>query len=139
MARLVEATGAAQIARVHALIAEYARGVGEACCFEEVEAYKLFLLDDDAGCVALRLLDPRTAEMKRLYVRAAHRGKGLGRVLAQAAIDAAREAGCTRILLDTLPGMREAQSLYGRLGFRSTGPYLDKPTPNALCFELRLS
>ena len=139
MARLVEATGAAQIAKVRELIAEYARGVGEPCCFEDFEAHKLFLLDDDAGCVALRLLDPHTAEMKRLYVRAAHRGKGLGRVLAQAAIDAAREAGCTRILLDTLPDMRAAQTLYGRLGFRSVGPYLDKPTPNALCFELRLS
>ena len=139
MARLVEATGAAQIAKVRELIAEYARGVGEPCCFEDFAAHKLFLLDDDAGCVALRLLDPQTAEMKRLYVRAAHRGKGLGRVLAQAAIDAARAAGCTRILLDTLPDMRVAQSLYGKLGFRSIGPYLDKPTPDALCFELRLS
>jgi GNAT superfamily N-acetyltransferase len=139
MARLVEATGAAQIAKVRELIAEYARGVGEPCCFEDVEPYKLFLLEGDAGCVVLRLLDRQTAEMKRLYVRAAHRGKGFGRVLAQAAIDAAREAGCTRIVLDTLPQMRAAQMLYNDLGFRKTDPYLPVPTPNALCFELRLS
>ena len=139
MARLVEATGAAQVARVRELIAEYARGIGEPCCFEEVEAYKSFLLEDDAGCVVLRLLDPRTAEMKRLYVRAAHRGKGLGRLLAEAAIRAAREAGCTRIVLDTLPSMGEARRLYESLEFRRIPPYLEKPTPNALCFELSLS
>ena len=139
MARLVEATGAAQIAKVRELIAEYARGVGEPCCFEDFEAYKLFLGDDDAGCVAVRLLDRRTAEMKRLYVRAAHRGKGLGRVLAEAAIDAARAAGCTRIVLDSLPQMREAQRLYESMQFRRISPYLEKPTPGALCFELRLS
>ena len=139
MARLVEATGAEELARVRELIAEYARGVGDPCCFEEIEAYKSFLLEDDAGCVVLRLLDPRTAEMKRLYVRASHRGRGLGRVLAEAAIRAAREAGCARIVLDTLPDMREAQRLYESLEFRRIPPYLEKPTPGALCFELSLS
>jgi ribosomal protein S18 acetylase RimI-like enzyme len=87
----------------------------------------------------VRLLDPETAEMKRLYVRAAHRGRGLGRALAEAAIAAAREAGCRRIVLDTLPKMRDAQELYRALGFRPVSPYLENPTPGALCFELRLS
>ena len=87
----------------------------------------------------VRFLDRQTAEMKRLYVRAAHRGRGLGRVLAEAAIAAAREAGCTRIVLDTLPKMREAQALYGMLGFKPIAPYLKNPTPGALCFELSLS
>jgi putative acetyltransferase len=139
MARLAEATDAAALARVRELFSEYARGVGEPCCFEDFEAYKLFLLEDDAGCVALRLLDPQTAEMTRLYVRAAHRGKGFGRLLAEAAIAAAREAGCTRIVLDTLPKMREAQALYRSLRFTKIPPYLEKPTPGAICFELSLS
>jgi GNAT superfamily N-acetyltransferase len=147
MARLTEATGAAQLAAVRELFAEYARQVDEPACFvgfeRELESlpgeYRLFLLEDAAGCVALRFLDRRTAEMKRLYVRAAHRGRGLGRVLAEAAITAAREAGCSRIVLDTLPKMREAQALYGLLGFRPIDPYLSEPTPGALCFELRLS
>ena len=139
MGRPVEATAEAQIARVRELVAEYARLVDEPCCFGEFEAHKLFLLDDDAGCVALRLLDGETAEMKRLYVRAAHRGKGLGRLLAETAIAAARAAGCARIVLDTLPKMREAQALYRALGFQPTVPYLERPTPGALCFELRLS
>ena len=147
MARLVEATGAAQIAVVRKLFAEYARGVDAPDCFvgfeRELDAlpgdYRLFLADDDGGCVALRFLVADTAEMKRLYVRDAHRGKGLGRALAEAAIRAAREAGCTRIVLDTLPQMRAAQVLYQALGFRPIAPYLETPTPGALCFELSLS
>jgi GNAT superfamily N-acetyltransferase len=147
MPKLVEATGAAQVAAVRELFAEYARLVDEPCCFADFERelaslpgeYRLFLAGDAAGCVAVRFLDSQTAEMKRLYVRAAHRGKGLGRALAQAAIAAAREAGCTRLVLDTLPKMREAQALYGALGFRSIKPYLSEPTPGALCFELSLS
>jgi len=146
MRRPVEATAAAQLARVRELFAEYARLVDEPRCFADFEAelaslpgpYQLFLVDD-AGCVAVRFLDPHTAEMKRLYVRAAHRGQGLGRVLAQTAVDVARAAGCKRIVLDTLPQMREAQALYRTLGFQPTTPYLEKPTPGALCFELRLS
>jgi GNAT superfamily N-acetyltransferase len=146
MPRLVEATSAAQIAAVRELFAEYARSVDEPCCFvgfeRELDAlpgdYRLFLADDGGGCVALRLLDADIAEMKRLYVRGTHRGSGLGRTLAEAAIGAAREAGCARIVLDTLPKMRAAQALYRTLGFRPIAPYLEKPTPGALCFELRL-
>jgi len=147
MARLAEATDAAGIARVRELFAEYARLVDEPRCFADFDRelaslpgeYRLFLLEDAAGCVALRFLAPDTAEMKRLYVRGAHRGRGLGRMLAETAIAAAREAGCARIVLDTLPKMREAQSLYQALGFRKIPPYLSAPTPGALCFELSLS
>jgi putative acetyltransferase len=147
MPALVEATGAEQIATVRELFAEYARMVDEPCCFADLEhelqslpgEYRLLLLEGAAGCVAVRFLDPQTAEMKRLYVRAAHRGKGWGRLLAERAIRLAREAACKRIVLDTLPKMREAQSLYQELGFQPIAPYLDKPTPGALCFELRFS
>ena len=146
MGRLVEATRAEQVAVVRGLFAEYARLIDEPACFvgfeRELEAlpgdYRLLLAEAAAGCVAVRLLDARTAEMKRLYVRSAHRGKGLGRALAVAAIDVAREAGCARIVLDTLPKMREAQSLYELLGFTRTEPYLREPTPGALCYELKL-
>ncbi len=146
MATLVEATRAEQVAVVRGLFAEYARLVDEPACFvgfeRELETlpgdYRLWLAEAAAGCVAVRLLDARTAEMKRLYVRGAHRGKGLGRALAQAAIDFAREAGCARMVLDTLPKMREAQALYQLLGFTRTEPYLREPTPGALCYELKL-
>jgi ribosomal protein S18 acetylase RimI-like enzyme len=141
------ATSAAEVAAVRELFAEYARRVDEPCCFADFEAelaslpgeYKLFLLEDAAGCVAVRFLDRQTAEMKRLYVRSTHRGRGFGRALAETAIAAAREAGCARIVLDTLPKMSEAQGLYRTLGFRPIAPYLKDPTPGALCFELSLS
>jgi ribosomal protein S18 acetylase RimI-like enzyme len=147
MAQLIAATGAAEVARVRELFAEYVRLVDEPCCFADFERelaslpgeYRLFLASPAAGCVAVRFLDPETAEMKRLYVRAEHRGRGLGRALAHAAINAAREAGCRRIVLDTLPKMREAQALYRGLDFHPIAPYLKNPTPGALCFELRLS
>ena len=147
MGQLVEATAAAEVDRVRELFAEYARMVDEPCCFADFERelaslpgeYRLFIADPAAGCVAVRVLDSDTAEMKRLYVRAAHRGRGLGRALAEAAIGAAREAGCRRIVLDTLPKMRAAQELYRALGFRPIPPYLANPTPGALCFELRFS
>ena len=147
MAQLVEATAAAEVGCVRELFAEYARMVDEPCCFADFDRelaslpgdYRLFLAPPAAGCVAVRFLDRETAEMKRLYVRAAHRGRGLGRALAEAAIAVAREAGCKRIVLDTLPKMREAQQLYRTLDFRSIAPYLENPTPGALCFELRLS
>ena len=146
MGRLVEATRAEQVAVVRGLFAEYARFIDEPACFvgfeRELEAlpgdYRLLLAEAAAGCVAVRLLDPKTAEMKRLYVRSTHRGKGLGRALAEAAIGLAREAGCARIVLDTLPKMREAQALYDLLGFTRIEPYLPEPTPGALCYELRL-
>ena len=147
MARLAEATGAAAVATARELFAEYARLVDEPCCFADFQReldtlpgdYRLFLADDNAGCVAMRLLDSQTAEMKRLYVRGAHRGKGIGRALAETAIRAARDAGCARIVLDTLPKMREAQALYRSLRFEEIAPYLETPTPGALCFELRFS
>jgi ribosomal protein S18 acetylase RimI-like enzyme len=147
MARVVEATAPTELAAVRALFAEYARAVDEPLCFAGFERelatlpgeYRLFLAVEAAGCVAVRMLAPDTAEMKRLYVRRAHRGEGLGRALARSAIEGARKAGCKRVVLDTLPKMIEAQALYRALGFRQIAPYLETPTPGALCFGLSLS
>jgi ribosomal protein S18 acetylase RimI-like enzyme len=97
------------------------------------------LLAPREGCVAVRPLDATTAEMKRLYVRPQSRGKGLGRALAAAAIAHAREAGFSRLVLDTIHDeMAEAVALYRSMGFSETAPYLPEPTPGALCLELRL-
>ena|SRR5687767_9216169 len=153
MANLVQATAPAELAAVRELFAEYAAGVAEPVCFAGFErelaglpgdyappAGRLLLAlerDGAAGCVGLRRLDASSAEIKRLYIRAAFRGHGLGRRLAQAAVDAARTAGYARVVLDTLPKMREALLLYQRMGFVETSPYLAQPTPGARCFELR--
>ena len=77
--------------------------------------------------MALRPLFHRDAEMKRLYVRPAHRGSGLGRILARQVIEAARAIGYESLKLDTQPQMHSAQNLYAKLGFRETAPYNDNP------------
>lgn len=88
-----------------------------------------------AGCCALRALDAsdysNAAEMKRLYVRHAFRGLGLGRLLAEGIMDAARSAGYSCILLDTLDDMEAARALYEDLGFVDIPPYYHNPHAGA--------
>jgi putative acetyltransferase len=92
-----------------------------------------------AGCAALRPLFHRDAEMKRLFVRPAYRGMGLGRQLALAVIDAARGMGYHTLKLDTLPAMKAAQRMYESLGFRDTAPYNDNPVGGTRFLSLPLS
>lgn len=88
-----------------------------------------------AGCCALRPLDtadyPNAAEMKRLYVRKAFRGFGLGRQLMESILDAARQAGYACVLLDTLDDREAARGLYTELGFCSIAPYYHNPLAGA--------
>ncbi|HSH41345.1 MAG TPA: GNAT family N-acetyltransferase [Arenicellales bacterium] len=93
---------------------------------------------ETAGCVALRPLGEQVGEMKRLYVRPAWRRWGLGRVLADAVINAARRAGYRELRLDTLPSMAPAQGLYKRLGFVEIPPYSDNFLPGTRFFALTL-
>ena len=130
---------------VQGFLREYADGLGVDLSFQDFESeladplgfYELVLLAKD-GCVALRRIDEVACEMKRLYVRPAERGSGLGRQLAEAVIAEARARGYSRMLLDTLPEMTAAQVLYRSLGFRETEPYRNNPVPGAAFLELRL-
>ena len=95
--------------------------------------------DAVAGCVALRRLDEQVCEMKRLYVRPAHRGLGLGAMLVEAAIENARRLGYVEMWLDTLHTMIGAHQLYRRLGFREIAPYGQAFAPGSRFFGLRLA
>jgi putative acetyltransferase len=96
------------------------------------------LLAPGRGCVAIRRIDDDACELKRLYVRPAERGTGLGRALVEAAIARARELGYRRVLLDTTPGMEAAHELYRRLGFRETAPDTENPVPGTRFLVLEL-
>ena len=140
-----------ELEEIRALFLEYARQLGFSLCFQGFDAELAslpgayappggaLLLAPGQGCVAVRPLDPATAELKRLYVRPAARGTGLGRRLTLAAIGEARERGHSRLVLDTVAGKMDAAiALYRALGFREIAPYTGNPVPGALCLELRL-
>ncbi|MGW7251490.1 GNAT family N-acetyltransferase [Streptomyces decoyicus] len=90
-----------------------------------------------AGCVGVRLLDARTAELKQMYVRAARRGRGGAGALLTAAERAAAQLGAERVRLDTRLDLVEAVALYRRHGFTEIDPYHDDPYAE-IYFEKRL-
>ena len=136
---------------IREIFQEYADGLGFDLCFQQFDAELAGLPGEYqeprggllmarvggelAGCCALRPLDnadyPNAAEMKRLYVRKAFRGFGLGRQLSEAILDTARRAGYACVLLDTLSEMDTARSLYDDLGFVEIAPYYHNPISGA--------
>jgi ribosomal protein S18 acetylase RimI-like enzyme len=147
--QLIQAASFEQVELARELFLEYADSLGFSLSFQHFDeelknlpgAYaspsgRLFLARHQgqaAGCVALRPLDRKICEMKRLYVRPAYRGNGVGRVLE------ARSIGYERMRLDTIESsMQDAIALYRRRGFREIAPYRSNPIAGALYLELLL-
>lgn len=138
------------------LMRQYEARLGISLCFQDFDAEVAALPGDYAppggalvlahaggglvGVVALRSLDPARGicEMKRLYVAPAGRGQGLGRRLAERAIEEAHRLGYRAMRLDTLPTMREAQALYAALGFRDIANYNGNPIEGTRFLEKTL-
>lgn len=151
-----EAGSADDFAAASALFQEYAAQLGVDLCFQNFAAElaqlpgmygppagRLLVAtagDAIVGCVGIRALkgDVSTCEMKRLYVRDEGRGRGIGRLLARNAVDAARSLKYRRMVLDTLPSMVVAARLYAELGFRETIPYYVNPNEGVRYLELML-
>jgi len=152
--QILEPHSAGYLPSIRELFVEYANSIEVDLCFQGFEGelaelpgryappYGRLLLALDgvnaAGCVALRKIGDGFCEMKRLYVRPAFRGKGLGRTLAGEIIAAAKQIGYQRMLLDTLGSMKEAIALYQSLGLQRIAPYYDNPSGCAVFMELKL-
>ncbi len=152
---LIEAQSESHLREVRVLFVEYNEAVDEDLCFQNFDGEpaslpgdyvppdgRLFLAVVDgktAGCIALRRIEPGICEMKRLFVRPGFRGLAIGKRLASAIIDAAREIGYTHMRLDTLPSMTAAIRLYESLGFKEIGPYRNNPIEGARFMELDIT
>jgi len=149
--RLVVADTVELVESARAIFREYERSLSVDLCFQDFEAeldglpgdYRapdgqllLAFVDGElAACGAMRGLPDvdyaNACEMKRLYVRPAFRGFGLGRALAQSLLDEARNSGYSVMLLDTLDDMEAARGLYAALGFEEIPPYYFNPIAGA--------
>ena len=149
--QIVSAATDAQLELTREIFREYAAGLSVDLCFQNFDAELAGLPGDYAapggalllafvdgalaGCGAVRALADadyaNACEMKRLYVRAAFRRYGLGRLLTQRLMDCARTAGYSVLLLDTLDDMEAARGLYTTLGFEEIPPYYFNPIAGA--------
>jgi GNAT superfamily N-acetyltransferase len=95
--------------------------------------------DMPVGCGAFRPYDPRSAEIKRMFVPPVHRGRGVARAVLAALEQWAAERGCTRAVLETGVHQTEAIALYRKTGYVSIekyGPYVG--LPSSCCFAKTL-
>jgi len=154
--QIFQATTDEHINAARTLFEEYAASLGFSLCFQKFDqelanlpgdyappsGRLLLAIEDDelAGCIALRKLSEGICEMKRLFVRPAHRATGLGRTLVDLIIDEAGKLGYTHMRLDTIPGkMDKAIALYQWIGFVEIDPYYPNPVEGAKFMELKLT
>ncbi len=155
MLTIVQATEAQGIERVQRLFREYNATIGIDLEFQGFD-HELVNLPgryappdgrlllalrghEPIGCVALRAIEPGVAELKRLYVKPAFRGRGIGRLLVERTIAEATAAGYHTLRLDTLPAMERARALYEAIGFHQIPAYSSfSPVPGTMFYELDL-
>jgi ribosomal protein S18 acetylase RimI-like enzyme len=132
--------------KVAQLFREYQQFIGVDLCFQGFEEelsslpgkYEpplgaIFLAIENEeliGCVAIRPIDQQQAELKRLYVKQASHGQGIGKQLFECAMARAQSIGYDSILLETLESMQSARKLYLGSGFREIEPYYHNPDPS---------
>jgi GNAT superfamily N-acetyltransferase len=103
-------------------------GVGQ---FRPPDGRLLLAVDggEAVGCGAVRVIAPGVAEVKRMYLRPAARGRGIGRALLQELLATARSLGCREARLDTGWFMTDAHRLYRAAGFTECAPYDGSEVP----------
>lgn len=164
---IIDASTTSHLDAARAMFREYEKDIGISLCFQGFEQElatlpgryapprgRLYLLMDTGsavGCIALRDITddlrletrrgtvPPICEMKRLYIRPSHRGRGLGRILAERLVADARAIGYHAMRLDTLETWLPAVELYRSLGFQPTERYNDDTDPHTLFMALDLT
>ncbi len=147
-------TNGPDVRTVRQLFLEYQSAIGTDLCFQDFTreltdlpgeyappSGRLLLAvseGDAAGCAAMRRIEEEVCELKRMYIRPKHRGKGIGRIMAEVMIGEARKLGYKRMRLDTLSTMKEAIGLYESLGFIDIPAYRYNPISGARYMELAL-
>ena len=120
---------------IKSLFVEYSQIKGAEGCFVSFEKeladlatfYKggaiLVGFEDETpiATIALRKVDETTSEVKRLFVKPEHRGKGYSRKMLDAMFQRAKSLGYKEVMLTTRPEvMPVAYALYQRIGFNQT-------------------
>jgi putative acetyltransferase len=153
-ASLLRPNSAAEWREARRLVEEYASSLNLDLSFQnfaqEMEHFEneysapsgAFLLAREkgsfVGCVGLRKLSDTVGEIKRLYVAPTGRGLGLGEALVRGIVDEGKKLRYKRLVLDTLPSMLEARSLYQALGFKPVAAYRYNPVSGTAFLELQL-
>ncbi len=154
MMRILPVSSEEDLETAREVLQEYGRSVGCCGCVQNLDRETALLSDHygppegifllasrngvAAGCFALSKVAEGVGEMKCLFVRPGFRGEGLGRKLVLALLDEARKSGCKKMVLETVPSMREAIHLYRSLGFLEIPPYKESPVREALYFGFDL-
>ena len=153
---MIQAQTPEEVGNARKLFEEYANWIEISLCFQNFDqelanlpggyappSGRLLLAvenDETMGCVALRKIGEGIGEMKRLYVRPAFRGRGLGHMLTERLIAEAKEIGYQTLRLDTMPGkMDRAIAMYRSFGFQEIPAYYTNPVADATFMELDLS
>jgi putative acetyltransferase len=90
------------------------------------------------GCVGLRALDNKTAELKRMFVQPDYQGHQIGQRLLAQILTVAKSLQYQQVRLDTLSHMERALSLYRSYGFYEIPPYRFNPIEGAIYMEKKL-
>ncbi|MGI8466880.1 MAG: GNAT family N-acetyltransferase [Pyrinomonadaceae bacterium] len=152
MIEILPAETSEQIEQARMLFREYETWIDLNLCFQNFDGEvanlpgkyaapdgRLLLAFSDgklAGCAALRKLEDKICEMKRLFVRDEFQGLGIGKMLVEKIIEEACRAAYEKMRLDTFPPkMSKAVRLYESYGFREIPPYYHNPYDEVLFME----
>lgn len=155
MMEIIQAETEQQIAEAKVIFREYETWLGMSLCFQGFEEelaglpgkyappngrlYLAYSGDEVIGCIAMREIETGICEMKRLYLREAARGKGIGNQLIELVIGDAKSMGYEKMRLDTYPPkMGKAVDLYRSHGFYEIPRYYDNPGKDVLFMEKTL-